>query len=99
MKLTILYNIGEGPVEVTTNLATIVAWERRYKRKISHAERDGLGIEDMAFLAHEASKQRQITVPAVLDDFIRRLEDLEIVSGEQANPTQGTPTGEDSPSS
>ena len=99
MKLTIVYNIGDGPVEVTTNLATIVAWERRYKRKISHTERDGMGIEDMAFLAHEASKQRQITVPAVLDDFIRRLEDLEVVSTEAPNPTQGTPTGEDSPSS
>jgi len=98
MKLTMIYNIGEGPVEVTTNLATIVAWERRYKRKISTADRDGLGVEDMAFLAHEASKQRQIVVPAVLDDFIRKLEDLEIVS-EPVNPTQGTPTEEDSPSS
>lgn len=88
-------DIGEGPFEVSTNLATIVAWERRFKRKASDLA-NGIGIEDMAFMAHEACKQKQITVPVVLDDFIKRLETLEVITEEPANPTEGTPTEGDS---
>lgn len=98
MKVTMRVDIGDGPFEVSTNLATIVAWERRFKRKASDLA-NGIGIEDMAFMAHEACKQKQITVPVVLDDFIKRLETLEVVAEEPVNPTEGTPTGEDSPNS
>lgn len=98
MKITMKIDIGEGPIEVTTNLATIVAWERRFKRKASTLDRDGVGIEDLAFLAHEACKQRGITVPAVLDDFIRRLEEIEVVDQETPNPTERPLTDADSPS-
>ena len=33
MKLTLRVDQGDGPMEVTTNLFTIVAWERRFKTK------------------------------------------------------------------
>jgi hypothetical protein len=43
-------------------------------------------------MAYESSKQAGITVPAVLDDFIRRLVTLEVVDNDPANPTQAEPT-------
>jgi len=94
MKITLRIDIGSGPFEVTTSLATIVAWERRYKRKASDLA-NGIGIEDLAFLAHEACKGQSITVPAVLDDFIKKLEEIEIVSEEPGNPTDRPPTDAD----
>jgi len=98
MKVKIRYDIGEGPIDVETTLGTIVAWERKFKRKASDLA-NGIGIEDLAFMAHEAAKAHKITVPAVLDDFIRRLEELEVVGDGPVNPTEGTPSGDDSPNS
>ena len=43
MQLKIRVDQGEGPVDVTTNLFTIVAWERKYKRKASDMG-NGIGI-------------------------------------------------------
>lgn len=91
MKLRLRIDLGEGPIEVDTNLATIVAWERKFKRKASQMS-EGMGIEDLAFLAHEACKQNQIVVPLVLDDFIKRLQDLDVVTETRVNPTSGSPT-------
>jgi hypothetical protein len=91
MKLTIRFDIGDGPVEVETNLYVVVAWERKYKRKASDMA-NGFGIEDLAFMAHESAKLNKTIVPMMLDDFIKKLIDLEIVSKETANPTQEAPT-------
>lgn len=93
MKLRLRIDLGEGPIEVDTNLATIVAWERKFKRKASQMS-EGMGIEDLAFLAHEACKQNQIVVPLVLDDFIKRLQDLDVVTETRVNPTSGSPTAD-----
>ena len=38
MQLTMRVNIGSGDYTVTTNLYTIVMWERKYKRKISQIQ-------------------------------------------------------------
>ena len=48
MKLTLRVDQGDGPMEVTTNLYTIVAWERKYKTKASNIA-NGIGMEDLAF--------------------------------------------------
>jgi LacI family transcriptional regulator/LacI family repressor for deo operon, udp, cdd, tsx, nupC, and nupG len=45
---------------------------------------DGIGIEDLAFLAYEASRQNGIVVPALLDDYIKSLLNLEVI--EQTTP-------------
>ena len=92
MKLTLQVDTGEGPYEVTTNLFVIVQWERKYKRKSSTIGDQGISIEDLAFLAYESSKVAGITVPVVLDDFIKRLVTLEVVDNDPANPTQAEPT-------
>ena len=81
MQLTMKLTFADGEQTVSTNLMTIVAWERKYKRKASQIG-DGIGIEDLAFMAYEASRQNGIVVPALLDDYIKSLTNLEIVDQE-----------------
>jgi len=72
---------------------TIVTWERKMKRKA--ADGAGLGWDDLCFLAYEASKQANIVVPAVYDDFIKQLEELDVVDTDVARPTEGTASDAD----
>ena len=91
MKLTLRYNLhGADPVEVTTNLANVVAWERRFKRKASDMA-TGAGVEDLLFLAFEASKTAKIVVPAAFDDFVAKVDNLDVVQEEPVNPTLAAP--------
>jgi len=91
MKLTLRVDQGDGPIEVTTNLFTIVAWERRFKTKASNIA-NGIGMEDLAFMAHTALQQIGVVVPVVLDDFIKKIVVLEVVGNEEENPTAGVTT-------
>jgi len=77
---------NEDAYEVTTNLAVIVAWERRFKRRASDLG-SGVGMEDLAFMAYEASQRAGIIVPASLDAFINTIENLEVVDSEPATFT------------
>ena len=85
MKLTLRVDQGDGPIEVSTNLFTIVAWERRFKTKASKIG-DGIGMEDLAFMAHQALQNNGVVVPVVLDDFIKKLLVLEVVDTEADIP-------------
>jgi hypothetical protein len=91
MQLTLRVDQGEGPVEVSTNLFTIVSWERKFKRKASDLA-NGIGIEDLAYLAHQACMQHNVIVPIIMDDFIKKLVLLEVVSDEPERPTVPVPT-------
>ena len=91
MKLTLRVDQGDGPLEVTTNLFTIVAWERRFKTKASNIA-NGIGMEDLAFMAHTALQQNSVVGPVVLDDFIKKIVLLEVVDTEPENPTVGDTT-------
>jgi hypothetical protein len=93
MKLTLAVDQGNGPVEVTTNLYVIVQYERKYKRKASDMA-NGIGYEDLLFLAYESCKVHGITVP-LFEEFIKRAVSIEVVSEEPENPTQGVQTPED----
>ena len=77
---------NEDAYEVTTNLAVIVAWERRFKRRASDLG-SGVGMEDLAFMAYEASQRSGVIVPATLDAFINSIENLEVVDSEPATFT------------
>ena len=92
MKLTLRVDQGDGPIEVTTNLFTIVAWERRFKTKASNIA-NGIGMEDLAFMAYEASKINKIVVPADFDSFVKGLTNIEVVDTEAANPTTANRRG------
>lgn len=93
MKITIRYTRKGEVQEVTTTLGTIVAWERKFKRKASDMG-NGMGIEDIAFLAFEASKTHKIVVPASFDEFLNQLDNIEVVTEETENPTPAAPTDE-----
>jgi hypothetical protein len=84
MQLTLKITFTDDTdVTVSTNLMTIVSWERKYKRKASQIA-DGIGIEDLAYMAYEASRSSNIVVPLLLDDYIKSIKDLEVV--EQNSP-------------
>ena len=92
MKLTLAVDLGDGPVQVATNLYVIVQYERKYKRKASEMA-SSIGYEDLLFLAYESCKVHGITVPVVFDDFIKRAVSIEVVEQEQdENPTHGPHT-------
>ena len=90
MKITLAVDTGEGPVQVTTNFFNVIEWERKYKRRAGDLAQ-GIGAEDLAFLAWQASKTAGITVPMMFDDYAKRIVALEVVSEEDANPTQPGP--------
>jgi hypothetical protein len=82
MKLTIRFDIGYGPATITTTLATLVAWERKFKMKTSDLA-DNFGMEDMAFMAwHTAKTQTDHgqSIPVEFDSFVNKLVDIEIVN-------------------
>lgn len=86
MKLTMDVDCGDGVYRVTTNLRCIVNWERKTKRRASDLAQ-GVAMEDLAYLAFEASKMSGVIVPVVFDDFIDKLVMLEVVEDEPAvNP-------------
>ena len=88
MKLTLSVRLTDGETyRVITNLFVIILWERKFKRRASDLS-NGIGMEDLAFMAYEASKQQGHPVPVSFDEFVKKLEDLEVVETESAVPTQ-----------
>jgi hypothetical protein len=43
----------------------------------------------LGYLAHEAAKQQGHNPPIILDDFLRKLVTLDVISNEAENPTEG----------
>lgn len=88
MKLTLrVKTLDSEPYEVVTNLFVIISWERKFKRRASDLA-NGIGMEDLAFMAYEASKQQGHPVPISFDEFVKKLEDLEVTETASAVPTQ-----------
>mgnify|MGYP000037962415 FL=1 len=84
---------NQDAYEVTTSLAVIVAWERRFKRRASDLGA-GVGMEDLAFMAYDASSRAGILVPGTLDQFINEVELLEVVDSEPQSFTEPAPSGD-----
>jgi hypothetical protein len=88
MKLTLSVKLADGETyQVTTNLFVIISWERKFKRRASDLS-SGIGMEDLAFMAYEASKQQGHPVAISFDEFVKKLEDLEVVETASPVPTQ-----------
>ena len=85
LRLKVIPKDGEA-WEVETDLSVIVAWERKLKSKAADLAK-GIGMEDLAFLAYEAAKGHKITVPAVFDDFVKKIRRIEALETEQTRPT------------
>ena len=86
MKLTLKVETTDTTYEVVTNLFVIVMWERKYKRKASEMA-SGIGVEDLAFMAYEASKLNKIVVPSEFDTFVKNLVAIDVINTEAPNPT------------
>ena len=98
MKITLNVEQADGlTYQVTTNLFSIVALERKFKIRASDLA-SGVAMEHLAFLAFEGAKQNGIVTPAVFDDYIKRLVSVDVVNEETANPTQEAVTSEPSAS-
>lgn len=94
MKITLEVTPIDGqPYRVTTNLFSIIAMERKFGIKASDLA-SGIAMEHLAFLAFEGSKQQNIVVPVVFDDFVKNLENLEVVDTAAVNPTNEGRTSE-----
>jgi hypothetical protein len=91
MQLKLRVDTGEGPEEFTTNLWVITQWERKFKTKLSQIA-SGLGGEDLGYMAYECAKIAGKTVPAMFDDYLKKVVTLEVVEDTNANPTEGAHT-------
>jgi hypothetical protein len=88
MKLSLKVTQTDGQTfEVQTNLFVIVAWERKFKRKSSELSTGQIGHEDLLFMAYEAAKLSNVPVPMSFDEFIKRTDDIDVIS-EAVNPTE-----------
>jgi hypothetical protein len=91
MQLTLKVTTDQTTYEVKTNLYVIIAWERKFKQKASNLS-TGVGMEDLAFMAFESCKVHGISVPAIFDDYVKKLVAIEVISDDETNPTEGAPT-------
>ena len=96
MKITLNVEQTDGlKYQVTTNLFSIVALERKFKIRASDLA-SGVAMEHLAYLAFEGAKQNSITVPIIFDDYIKTLVSVDVVNEETANPTDEAVTSEPS---
>lgn len=87
MQLRIHYTTTDGtPVEVSTTPFSVMQWERKYTTKVSRIGEDGLGIEDLLYLAWEATKAAG-TIVTPFDTWAATIADIRTVSDETARPT------------
>lgn len=87
MKITMRVQQNDGQeYEVTTNLFTVVAMERKFKIKASDLAQ-GIALEHLAFLAYESCKLSSIPVPLSFDDYLKKLDGIDVVGQETENPS------------
>lgn len=78
MKLQLKISTVNGEVfDVACGIADFIAWERHSKMKTSDLA-NGIGIEDMAFLAHSALKRSGAKIKP-FDGWINDIEEIEAV--------------------
>jgi hypothetical protein len=88
MELRIRVTLESDTYDVVTTPWVIMQWERKFKTKVSKVVQDGLGLEDIAWLAWEASKAAGRTVPINFDQFAKTVTAIEMVGDDEATPTQ-----------
>lgn len=90
MKLTIKVSYKTPAAElvsdtVTTTIATVAAWERHFKRRISDLQA-GVGVDDLMFMAwHQLTAQKRESRD--YDAWLSSVEEFDVLEVAQANPT------------
>lgn len=94
LRIKVKWAVGDDArnAEVTTTLATIVAWERHFRRKASDMG-SGIGIEDILFLAWSQLCALKLE-SRDFDTFVGQVEDVEVVDiGDSGPPTKPDTSG------
>ena len=74
--------------EVTTTVATIAAWERKFKRRISDLQ-GGIGVDDLMYLTwHRLNALKK--EPREYDAWLESVDSFDVLEVAQANPTEKT---------
>lgn len=82
-------NGGSNSVIAETSLATIIKWERQYKKRAGDLAA-GFSVEDLAFMAWSSLQAHGVT--ATFEQWIETLEELEVVDSQESHPTGGVAT-------
>lgn len=91
MELNIEVTTSDDTYTVTTTPWVIMLWERRYKAKVSNLS-NGVGAEDLLFMAWEASKMAGRQVPISFDSFAQAVVNITVIDGDSARPTVAAPS-------
>lgn len=90
MKLTIKVSYKTPAAEsvndtVTTTIATVAAWERKFKRRVSDLQA-GIGVDDLMFMAwHVLHTQKREA--REYDAWLTSVDDFDVLEVAQTNPT------------
>lgn len=90
MKLQLQIVHDGRTVTCETSLKTIVEWERKYRKRAGDLAQ-GFAIEDLAFMAW-ASLKRSGQQIAEFDQWLDGLESVDVIGGEDSNPTDAAAT-------
>lgn len=93
MKLTIKVSYRTPAAEqvtdtVTTTIATVAAWERKFKRRVSDLQ-GGIGVDDLMFMAwHQLTVHKR--EGRDYDSWLNSVEEFDVLEVAQTNPTAAT---------
>lgn len=91
MKLTIQVSYRTPAAElvkdtITTTIATVAAWERKFKRRISDLQ-GGIGVDDLMFMVwHQLTVNKKESRD--YDAWLNTVESFDVQEVAQANPTE-----------
>jgi hypothetical protein len=91
MKLTIEVSYKTPAAEsvkdtITTTIATVAAWERKFKRRISDMQ-GGVGVDDLMFMTwHQLTVTKKES--REYDAWLNSVDSFDVLEVAQANPTE-----------
>jgi hypothetical protein len=82
----VTFHDGADPLIVRNRVGDAVAWERKSKTQLS----DGVSTEGLIWIAWKAARMQDLTNEPTFDQFLARVDDVEINEGEDVDedPTQ-----------
>lgn len=83
--------LKDGTFEVETTFDAWCSWEDKFNR--SRVDQSyTLKLRDHAWVIWRSCMARDITVPINFEDFLKKIESIDVVSEKKARPTKPAPT-------
>lgn len=83
--------LKDGTFEVETTFDAWCSWEDKFNRsRVDPAYT--LKLRDHAFVIWRSCMARGITVPINFEDFLKKIDTIDVVSEKKARPTKPAPT-------